>query len=539
MSEPTNVARENTLFTYTGHPFVDIGVAAITSFVGKRRPEELTAGDLVAVSRYIEQNYVRQPLRGYLTMAFTQNAWFAQNNYNPERPGLPAEKQAQRQTTRAEWARRHTQQWQTPQAFGDAGNEPLEQELCAFTGQRAIAISLSGRLALGRAGRAQIPLMLGDEAINFFANGYPGLPISGTALLALQFFPLACVRCGIGLLAIHSDNELLLYRITNELLARNLKDIVQVQMAQEEHLSTVRKVSVKTLLIETLLNVERQRGRAQEEQAPASITAYNFNNGKNLGLQLYYLPMEIVDFLRVVRTPTYVEMWDRIVQRGWRQTGSKSRTKGSKGQPSEQAGEQQTAGKESEEGRSYNTLYEDLFALPAGAARFIHTYFLRIPRGSDARGPREVLKERDTWGHHWLLVELFLAKVVRMDAERIAQIRTLGDGLATYVRRQGGGGKRFFRLFFTERNPALFRALLIKANIAHKRDGQPSLFDMDTYISVFEEGYEIMQPDWRLARDLVLMRMVDQLTDWLATNPDAIPQDVEDQNGQDSGKEAV
>jgi CRISPR-associated protein Cst1 len=110
-----------------------------------------------------------------------------------------------------------------------------------------------------------------------------------------------------------------------------------------------------------------------------------------------------------------------------------------------------------------------------------------------------------------------------MDQDRIARIAALGDGLAAYVRQQGG--KRFFRSFFTEQNPAYFRTLLIKANMAHIRAGQPALFDMGMYIDVFEEGYEVMRPDWRLARDLVLMRMIDQLKDWLACTPDALPAD--------------
>ena len=111
-----------------------------------------------------------------------------------------------------------------------------------------------------------------------------------------------------------------------------------------------------------------------------------------------------------------------------------------------------------------------------------------------------------------------------MDTTHIERIRTLGDGLALYVEKEGG--KRFFRSFFTENNPSHFRALLIKANIAHIRNGHPSLFDMDTYIDVFEEGYEVMRPDWRLARDLVLMRMIDKLQQqWLPQNRDAIPQE--------------
>ena len=111
-----------------------------------------------------------------------------------------------------------------------------------------------------------------------------------------------------------------------------------------------------------------------------------------------------------------------------------------------------------------------------------------------------------------------------MDPTRIERIRILGDGLAFYVETEGG--KRFFRSFFTENRPFYFRALLIKANIAHIRNGHPSLFDMETYIDVFEEGYEVMRPDWRLARDLVLMRMIDKLQQkWLPQNRDAIPEE--------------
>jgi CRISPR-associated protein Cst1 len=111
-----------------------------------------------------------------------------------------------------------------------------------------------------------------------------------------------------------------------------------------------------------------------------------------------------------------------------------------------------------------------------------------------------------------------------MDEDRIKRICALGDGLAVYVQKQGG--KRFFRNFFIEQNASNFRAMLIKANIAHIKAGYEPLFDLHTYIDVFEEGEDVMRPDWRLARDLVFMRMIDQLRSWLAQNPDAVP-DVE------------
>jgi CRISPR-associated protein Cst1 len=519
------------MLQYTGHPFVDIGIAAITSFVQKRHPEEVTVEDLEIVAQYIEHNYIHPPLRGYLTMAFTSNAWFAQDAFNPNKPTLSTEERVQRTATRNEWANRHVRQWQ-PGVTGETGDE-----ICVFTGQATTTAALSGKLPSGRAGRAQVPLLQGDEAINFFTNGQPGLPISGAALLALQLFPLGCARCGIGLLAIHSDNEHLTYRLTREILLQNLADIVQAQTAHEEKLPKSPR-SLKTLLVEMLVKIEQQRSYAEEDQEPASITAYNFNNGKDLGLTLYHLPLEIVQFLQIVETPTYKASWNRIVQRGWQLAqNSKKKPKQlyiKRKQHDEQKQVSTRAPQKGDE-RRYNTLYEDIFDLShlAGIRRFIRTYFLRIPnRGQKVpqNDPRRLYSlQRELDLVDWTLLELFLQKVVRMDSTRIAHIRTLGDGLAIYVRRQGARGKRFFRSFFTEQNPSNFRTLLLKANIAHMKDGQASLFDMDTYIEVFEEGFEVMRPDWRLARDLVLMRMIDQLKDWLAQNPDATPTE----NGDD------
>ena len=490
------------MLTYTGHPLIDVGIAAITTFAEKRRPEEVISEDLEKVVKYIEQNYVRPPLRGYLTMAFTSNGWFIQDAFNPEKPGLSEEERAKRRATRDDWANRHLRQWQTQEIALD--------EFCVFTGQPAIATALSGKLPLSRAGRAQIPLLQGDDAINFFTNGDAGLPISGLALLALQFFPLGCAKCGVGLLAIHSDNENLTYKITSNLLKKNINAITQAQVAGDDKLPKASR-SLKTLLVENLLEAESNRSFADEDNEPASLSAYNFNNGKDLDLVIYHLPFEIVRFLQLVHMANHERAWRQLVQRAWQLPQAK---KGKKGE------------NEAVQEPSRNYLYEDLFSLPGNAPRFIRTYFLRIPRWSknndDPRRQYSLRNELDLIS--WSLVELFLKEVISMDTTRIERIRTLGDGLATYVEKEGG--KRFFRSFFTENNPSNFRTLLIKANIAHIRNGHPSLFDMETYIDVFEEGYEVMRPDWRLARDLVLMRMIDKLQQkWLLQNRDAIPEE--------------
>lgn len=112
-----------------------------------------------------------------------------------------------------------------------------------------------------------------------------------------------------------------------------------------------------------------------------------------------------------------------------------------------------------------------------------------------------------------------------MDEEQIERIRSLADKLADYTRHQGG--KRFFRAFFTTQKTFRFLDLMMKTNIDYVKfkKGQDVLFNVEGYIELFMDGIEVMKPNWWLARDLVLIRMVEQLKDWIANNPDALSEE--------------
>jgi len=491
------------MLRYTGHSFVDVGIAAITAHAQRRQPEDVTTADLALVAEYIEQNYIRAPLRGHLTMAFTSNAWFIQDGFNPDKPELSTEKRTERRATRDRWAAHHVRQWQ---------QEATSDEICVFTGLPAAPLELSGKLAPGRLGRNQMPLLQGDDAINFFTGGDPGLPVSPLALLALQFMPMGCAKCGVGLLAVHSSSETLTTAFARRFFEQNIAAVLQAQVTGEDKLPSAQR-SLKTLLIEELTAIEEQR-RANERRSgqAASITAYNFNNGKSPQLAIYHLPLQISNFLRIALTTSYRDAWQQIVQRGWQREQIKMDRKGN--------ATERVAPK-------HNYLYEDLFTLPQGAPRFIRHYFLRVPQRTrfddDPRSTYSPAREQQLIS--WSLVELFLKEVMTMDEDRIERIRVLGDKLADYTRNQGG--RRFFRAFFTEQNTANFIALLSKTNIAYVKftKGRDFLFDLDSYVEVFMDGAELMRPDWRLARDLVLIRMVEQLKDWIAQNPDALPEE--------------
>ena len=498
------------MLKYTGHPLVDVGIATLTAFAEKRNPSQVTEADLDQVADYITREYVRQPLKSFLTVAFTTNAWFSQDAYNPDKPKLSAEQRAERRKKRQTFADAHLRQWNIAEGIA----------VDVFTGYPSITKKLSKKLTPGKAARAQIPLTLGDSYINFFPNGSPGLTISGLSLLALQAFPLGCAKCGGKLLAVHSDNEEVMLHFAKTFLEQNRRAVTLAQAAGSKKMPEAKR-SYRTLLIETLLEAERMRREAREEEQRFSITAYHLSNsGQGAELHNYYLPTEIINFLYVMEGAGYSGIWHEIVYRAWEVEPKQKRPR--KDAPPFEP--------------RRNWLYEDLFELqdnPEHVRRFLRTYFLRLA----LRYARGKTDPRVHYSLHqevalvsWKITAEFLRRIMNMDKDRIEQIRTLGDNLAAYI--GGQNDRRFFRQFFTLQRYGEFRTALIKANLNYVRSGHAPIITLDPYITVFEEGDELARPDWRLARDLVLIRMIEHLYQqgWLGRNADAIPESTEDAN---------
>jgi CRISPR-associated protein Cst1 len=494
------------MLRYTGHPFVDVGVATITAFAGKRDPAQLTEQDLNEVADYIEREYVRDPLKSFLTVAFP-NSGFTQPAY---------EKQPDKRLT---YARR------VLRAFGS--DTPTLEIPCTFTGEptAAVPFDVTGELEPGRTFRQHIPLLTGEDVINFHPYGLAGLPVSGKAMLALQAFPMGCAKCGGRLLAVHSDNDDITYHFTASFLQQNRRAVQMAQQAGSKKMPEARRLPY-TLLVETLLDAEMMRRDAAEDRAPFSLTAYHLtNSGQGAGLDIYHLPLQIIGFLQAMNWAKYRSAWQSIVKRAWEVEPPKKRKK--EDEPDFQP--------------RRNWLYEDLFRLPEDSAHFIRTYFLRLP----LRYAREDLGDprRDYSPQHegdlisWQIAEQFLRRIMHMDPDRIGQIRTLGDRLAEYVSSQND--RRFFREFFKLQRYDFFRTLLIRANLVHVKNGHAPLLTLDPYIAVFEEGDEVARTDWRLARDLVLIRMIEQLhtLGWLGRQPDLLATTIEETTAEPSSEE--
>ncbi|MGQ9683683.1 MAG: type I-B CRISPR-associated protein Cas8b1/Cst1 [Anaerolineae bacterium] len=477
------------MLSYTGHPFVDVGVATIAAFADKRDPAALTKADLDQAADYMQRNYTVDPLKSFLTVAFP-NSGFTQPAYNTQ----PEKRQ--------DYARRVLR--------GYGAEVPKANSTCVFTGKPAIGFSLDLKDGLepGRTFRQHVPLLTGEAVINFHPYGDPGLPVSGEALLAIQAMPLGCAKVAGRLLAVHADDPSVTYAYARRFLEQNRKAILAAQAAGDKKLAEYPR-RASTLVVETLVDLARERAAQAEEGngVSCSITAYHFtNSGQGVDLNIYHLPLEISGFVMTAMSAKYRRAWEALCHRGWEVWGGK------RNEPGDFA-------------PRYNVLYEDLFRLPLDAALFIRRYFLRMPERTVRPGdPRAVYSVRDDVDLiSWPLTELFLRKVVNMKPDRTEAIRQLGDVLADYVVQEGD--RRFFDTLLMARRYDVLRSALIRVSVARIKRGAAPVVGFDSYMAAFEEGQDLPYSDWRLARDLLLIRMIEQLygKGWLQKHADGLP----------------
>lgn len=505
------------MLKFTGHPLLDVGIATIWAFSGNGTLDQVTERDLDKVADYIEQHYVVNPLKSFLNVAFP-NSGFTQPAF---------EKTPQR---RKEYARLV--------ARGYRANVPTIDERCVFTGEPAIAVAFSEKegFPMGRTFRQHVPMVTGEEVINFHPYGDAGLPISGIAMLAIQAFPLGCAKCGGKLLAVHSDNPELIYKFAKKFLDNNRKLVSLAEEAGDSKLPEA-GTSAKTLIVQTLIEIEVARQREREAEQPYSVTAYHLSNSgqsnpldaRNPPLEIYYLPLEIAEFLAEIVGARYRAEWGKIERRAWQfskaEVNKQKEEKGKKGK----AGKTNEAEQDTRPRRNY--LYEDLFRLPESAPLFVRRYFLRVPARTkfedDPRRQYSLKGDADLVS--WKLTQLFLERILRMKPSRIERIRELGEQLAQYVHDEND--TRFFERFYSEQKRYdLIRNELIRVSNARLKRGQSPLIKFEPFMEIFEDVDERGRSDWRLARDLVLIRMIERLYElrWIQQHAGEIPERSEE-----------
>ncbi|MFN4250454.1 hypothetical protein [Deinococcus sp.] len=456
---------------WTGNYMMDMAVAGLLAFAGKREPQNIDGRDLHTFQRWAETHYFAPELTSWISVVFTSN--FLNPSFS--------------QGKKLEVLRGTLTSYQRP---------GLLDVPCAFFPEQP---------AQQRVARDLLPMLMGRGPMNFYPDGQPGLPLSGLAITALQGLSMAAPLVSGRALLIDADDPEVLKQIVSSWQGE-LTRRAEMSLDKGERLDIW--ASPRTRLIEVIRKIIGERIAVNRDVGTfGSVTLYHLSNsGQGPDVRLYTLQQPALSFLGAAQR-RYGTTWTALTR-----TALHSADKG-----------------KDERYGTRNDLDEALFGLPAGAHTFVRRFFRppfryaafppELPKPKKGKGVKvpaeqnsEGLNLADVWG----LTELFLQEVVGMDRDRIEAIRELGTRLGDRIAHEND--KPLFRALYEVRGAGPLRHLLLRATLDKakqdaNREGEkpPLLITDEAYLKVFMEADETARADFTLARDLLKMRVLQVL----------------------------
>lgn len=485
---------------WTNHPIVDVGVATLTAFAEKNIPEEVTFEDLEKFAKYAEESYFIPVVdekgknttlfNSYLSVLFTLN--FCGTN-----PSISLNDR-KKNIKKLLWS------------FTEKPDSSLPK--CAYCGNSSIKQPTSD-LAF----RDLVPMITGRGVINFFPYGNAGLPLCSLCTVAIQAIAIGVPMCSGRALIISSDDPLLTLSITQKWLP-DTKARIQLSKTTGQKPPSIGKPLTRT--IEKLLLLERERRNFRED---AGLTIFHLSNsGQGPDVKIYDLPSNVMKFIMRAQGVRYFQAWNEIIHRSWEVIENEAISNGEGEIKKKKKKESKTKKSNPLERRNY--LFEDLFTLPEQSARFVRIYFLQKPPEKKVENdPRKDYKSwQDAKYVKWDLTELFLKEVMRMNEKRIEAIRNLGDRIADEI--FSSNDKRLWWDAYNVQTPYGLRNVLIKQSQKCIKAGREPLIRFEPFLEIFEEGEELTRADWKLAWDLVLIRVIEKLYEkkWFEQNKESL-----------------
>ncbi|MHB8625286.1 MAG: type I-B CRISPR-associated protein Cas8b1/Cst1 [Aggregatilineales bacterium] len=315
---------------YTGHVFVDVGIAAITAYSRRTDPTTLTEADLDAIAAWLEMLYTQAgPMRTFARSSVFFNAGYL----------YPSKQRA--------YCERVLYAWRP-------GTPTLPGERCLFC----------DRPAAYHASREEVPMLNGRDIYNFSPAGSAGVPICGCCSLAIQALPLGCVKSGNGLLAAHSDSPAVTFQIAQTALRRLQTALTLIGPEDKLPGAPYERTRLVELLIGWLARADRNR---TEQMSMPSLTGYFFTNyGSSPSIRIYRLSSDVIGFLASIYhnvDGTLVAAWQRAEARAWVRP-----------KKVDNAGD---SAKLPDRSTQANRLYESLLTLPDSAHQILYRDLLR------------------------------------------------------------------------------------------------------------------------------------------------------------------
>lgn len=459
---------------WTGHALMDHALAGHTVFAGQHHPADLTGADFARFADWAADAYFSPDMTSWISVAFTSN--FINNQHSAE--------------TKRSTLHSLLTSYQRP---------GILHERCTYFPHLP---------AQGRYSRMIMPLGMGVGQINFYPSGVPGTPLSGLAVTALQGLAVSAPLVSGRLVIIDADDPELLLDIVRR-WSPELTSRIDLSTTTGERTPTW--TAARTRLTEVMQDVLRTRGvtRPGDAVPPGGVTLHHLSNsGQGPSMFVHHLQHLHLRFMQSAQQ-RHPDAWAAI-----RRAAHTPAKKQNGELPDAHYG-------------TRNALDEALFNLPQRAPSFFRTH-LRRPFLASLKPTRTKRKKTDPPTSTppvdltplWNLTAHFLQEILDMRDTQITAIQTIGDALARWIADEND--KRLFRNVLTTTAPGAFRSVLTRATLAHiqeqVRSGtahreQQLLITDETYLRAFEARNDTGHLTFWLARDLLVMRVIQQLHD--------------------------
>ncbi|MCX8112404.1 MAG: hypothetical protein N3E49_04300 [Bacteroidia bacterium] len=481
---------------WLGEPLLDAGLAYLLIHSNKRDPKLITEEDWRAWLTKIEDDYKGGFVDRLLSVAFTQNGF-----NNPS------------------WKSGGGREVKISEIFGlakegknykGASSEPrpLPEVKCAFYEDEPAVILI---------GRDRFPLLPERRSLNFTLNGSGYLPVSQWALgCILGFIYVAPLISGRLLVPASLEPQLLL-RAAEALYHKYVS--LLIKMAREGG-----KLEIKNPLSRFGEVLEEILSVSEEGDEGFPIQAFYFSNsGQDPDAEIYWYVSAVQTFLRRVRAERYYPAWRAFLHSFWVVEEKRGGLTVPEQVRESLPPEKQTSSKSISAHQSRNLIYEVLPDLPEAAPLFIRFFFkgyayrsLNLVRGYRrvAYGGSLALPHLD-YKPIWEVVELFVEVFLpSMTQEQIDIIKRLAADLASLVTtgREPRAHKKLLGLGGSQVSRYdVWRVLLIRLLRKALSSEGKLLFSLDEYLTLFETAEGYPERNWKLARDLLQIALIEEL----------------------------
>lgn len=455
-------------FYWTGHPFVDAGLAAILLITGKNKPEQLTEKDIEKAIEFASELYATKEW----SSSYLHGMIFPNNGILMANPSMSKGRSPEKIAKKLKILYKN---------ILSTINGSYESK-CIICGRQKSAYEipqLSKEVLKSGIIRSVFSLLGTGDVNNFFPSAnMKGADVCTHCLFLIQFMPLASYRLS-RVLVIHAYP----YEFMLELSKEALEDIKKSKLASQARGFRRPENFLFHLVGEITRKIERD-----EFWENISVTLYYFIcNNQNQLLDVIHIPTPV---LRFVAYANRVPGWKRIVAMGWRE------------QPDENKFE------ELERKRS-NAVYSRLLNNES-----ILSYFYN-------------LKERRV-NASWNLLAFYCKEVMGLDKNALEFIKSVGDRIVESVERLPDH-KLDDEIRSLERAEKLyqFEAFFIRVEkLRQNLNIEDPLMSFDEFAKILTAYGEDINISWRTVKNLLLFRIYEKLHDRLMKS--AKPEKIEE-----------